>query len=217
MSIESVIFIILESIFIIFCVITEILMIKTYIESRNKIYYVLIVYFGALIFNSIFRLTNLFNVTFDLTYGDRLSFSNIFALIIFNIQSVFILYLKDLKKLYSLPFIASFYIGFGLIVSETLIALIVYATIIGFLIPLVLLREGKRSRNGLAFGLGLFFLIYGASKMIQIEVISDILRIFGGIVTTLSAFGFFEKFIFIDREQEKKIKGSWISKLVEKK
>ena len=217
MSIESVIFIILESIFIIFCVITEILMIKTYMESRNKIYYVLIVYFAALIFNSIFRLTNLFNVTFDLTYGDRLSFSNIFALIIFNIQSVFILYLKDLKKLYSLPFIASFYIGFGLIVSETLIALIVYATIIGFLIPLVLLREGKRSRNGLAFGLGLFFLIYGTSKMIQIEVISDILRIFGGIVTTLSAFGFFEKFIFIDREQEKKIKGSWISKLVEKK
>ena len=217
MLIESVVLIILECIFILFCVITEVLMIKTYIESKNKIYDVLIVYFAALIFNSIFRLTNLFNLTFDLTFGVELSFSNIFALIIFNIQSVFILFLKDLKKLYTLPFIASFYIGFGLIVSETLIPLIIYAIIIGVIIPFVLLREGKRSRNGLAFGLGLFFLIYGASKMIRIEIISDILRILGGIVTTLSAFGFFEKFIFIDREQEKKIKSAWISKLVEKK
>jgi hypothetical protein len=97
------------------------------------------------------------------------------------------------------------------------VALIIYATLIGFIIPFVLLREGRRSRNGLAFGLGLFFLIYGISKMVQIEVISDVLRIFGGIVTTLSAVGFFEKFIFVDREREEKIKGAWISKIVEKK
>jgi hypothetical protein len=156
-------------------------------------------------------------LTLDLTFGARLSFSNIFALMIFNIQSTFILYLKNLKKLYTLPYIASFYIGFGLIVSNTLIALIFYATLIGLVIPLVLLREGSKSRNGLAFGLGLFFLIYGVSKMIQIEIISDILRIIGGIVTTLATIGFFEKFIFLDKEQEEKMKGAWISKLVEKK
>ncbi|MHA2007233.1 MAG: hypothetical protein ACXABO_05980 [Promethearchaeota archaeon] len=217
MSVESGIFIVLEAIFLFFCVLTEVLMIKNYRESKNVIFYVLIVYFAALIFNSIFRLTNLFNVTLDLIYGARLSFSNIFALMIFNIQSVFILYLKNYKKLYTLPFIASFYIGFGLLVSESLVALIIYATLIGFIIPFVLLREGRRSRNGLAFGLGLFFLIYGISKMVQIEVISDVLRIFGGIVTTLSAVGFFEKFIFVDREREEKIKGAWISKIVEKK
>ncbi|MHA1932314.1 MAG: hypothetical protein ACW96X_07215 [Promethearchaeota archaeon] len=217
MSVESTVFIVLEVIFLSFCAITEILMIRSYRESKNRIYYVLIVYFAALVFNSIFRLTNLFNLTLDLIYGIRLSFSNIFALIIFNIQSVFILYLKNFKKLYTLPFVASFYIGFGLIVSDTLIALIVYAIIIGFVIPLVLLREGRRSRNGLAFGLGLFFLIYGISKMVQIEVISEILRIIGGIVTTLSVAGFFEKFVFVDREQEEKMKSAWIAKLVEKK
>ena len=217
MAEESVIFIVLEVISLIFFTITEILMIRNYRESKNKIYYVLIVYFAALLFISIFRLTNLFNLTLDLTFGARLSFSNIFALMIFNIQSTFILYLKNLKKLYTLPYIASFYIGFGMIVSNSLIALIFYATIIGLVIPLVLLREGSKSRNGLAFGLGLFFLIYGVSKMIQIEIISDILRIIGGIVTTLATIGFFEKYIFVDKEQEEKMKGAWISKLVEKK
>ena len=217
MSVESVVFIVLEVISLIFFAITEVLIIRNYRESKNKIYYVLIVYFAALLFISIFRLTNLFNLTLDLTFGARLSFSNIFALMIFNIQSTFILYLKNLKKLYTLPYIASFYIGFGLIVSNTLIALIFYATLIGLVIPLVLLREGSKSRNGLAFGLGLFFLIYGVSKMIQIEIISDILRIIGGIVTTLATIGFFEKFVFVDKEQEEKMKGAWISKLVEKK
>ena len=217
MSVESVVFIVLEVISLILFAITEVLIIRNYRESKNKIYYVLIVYFAALLFISIFRLTNLFNLTLDLTFGARLSFSNIFALMIFNIQSTFILYLKNLKKLYTLPYIASFYIGFGLIVSNTLIALIFYATLIGLVIPLVLLREGSKSRNGLAFGLGLFFLIYGVSKMIQIEIISDILRIIGGIVTTLATIGFFEKYIFVDKEQEAKMKGAWISKLVEKK
>jgi len=217
MSVESVVFIVLEVISLILFAITEVLIIRNYRESKNKIYYVLIVYFAALLFISIFRLTNLFNLTLDLTFGARLSFSNIFALMIFNIQSTFILYLKNLKKLYTLPYIASFYIGFGLIVSNTLIALIFYATLIGLVIPLVLLREGSKSRNGLAFGLGLFFLIYGVSKMIQIEIISDILRIIGGIVTTLATIGFFKKFIFVDKDQEEKMKGAWISKLVEKK
>ncbi|MHA1916397.1 MAG: hypothetical protein ACW986_18155 [Promethearchaeota archaeon] len=217
MALETIIFIILEVSFLIFCAITEILMIKSYRESKTKIYFVLIVYFAALLFISLFRVTNLFNLTLDLIYGVRLSFSNIFALIIFNIQSIFILYLKNFKKLYSLPFIVSFYIGFGLLVSDSLIPLIIYATLIGIVIPLFLLRDGRRSRNGLAFGLGLFFLIYGISKMIQIEIISDIIRIFGGVVTTLSAAGFFEKYIFVDRDQEDKIKGTWISKLLEKK
>jgi hypothetical protein len=53
--------------------------------------------------------------------------------------------------------------------------------------------------------------------MIQIEIISDILRIIGGIVTTLATIGFFEKYIFVDKDQEEKMKGAWISKLVEKK
>jgi hypothetical protein len=138
-------------------------------------------------------------------------------LIIFNIQSIFILYLKNYKKLYSLPFIASFFIGFGLAVNDSLIALIIYATLIGIVIPFMLLRNGWKNRNGLALGLGIFFLIYGISKMIQLELLSDIIRIFGGIVITFSAAGFFEKYIFIDREQEERMKSTWISKLMEKK
>jgi hypothetical protein len=192
-------------------------MIKSYKESKNKIHFVLIIYFAALLFISLFRVTNLFNLTLDLTYGIRLSFSNIFALIIFNIQSIFILYLKNYKKLYSLPFIASFFIGFGLAVNDSLIALIIYATLIGIVIPFMLLRNGWKNRNGLALGLGIFFLIYGISKMIQLELLSDIIRIFGGIVITFSAAGFFEKYIFIDREQEERMKSTWISKLMEKK
>ena len=211
----------LEIIFLIFCVITIIIILRTYFENRESVYIGLIAFFAAMLFNSIFRVTNRFNITLDIPLGAGLSFSNIIALVIFDIQLIFFLYLKKLKNFYYLPIVASFYLGFGLYVNETLIFFISYAVVIGFVIPVILLREGRKTRNGLAFGLGLFFLIYGLGKMLQIPIVPDfvpeILRIVGIIVSTLAVLEFFDKYLFHDKEEKERIQSAWISKLTAKK
>jgi hypothetical protein len=208
---------ILEVVFLIFCVITMVIILRTYLDIKESIYLGLMLFFAAMLFNSIFRLTKLFFITLDLRIGAGLSLSNLIALLIFTIQLRFFFYLKKLKKFYWLPLIASFYIGFGLIVNDSLIFFISYAVVIGFIIPVILLREGRKTRNGLAFGLGLFFLIYGLSKMLQIPIVPEILRIAGIIVSTLAVLEFFDKHLFQDKEEKEKIQSAWISKLTAKK
>jgi len=210
----------LEIIFLIFCVITIIIIFRTYFENRESVYIGLISFFAAMLFNSIFRVTERFLIDLDLVIGARLSLSNIVALIIFDIQLIFFLYLKKLNKFYYFPIVASFYLGFGLYVDKTLIFFISYAVVIGFIIPVILLREGRKTRNGLAFGLGLFFLIYGLGKMVQmvqIPIVPEILRIIGIIVSTLAVLEFFDKYLFHDKEEKERIQSAWISKLTAKK
>jgi len=210
------IFLLLEVVFLVFCVVTILIILRTYLEIRESIYLGLMVFFVAMLFNSFFRIINLF-VTLDLVIGVKLSLSNIIALLIFTIQLRFFLYLKKLKKLYWLPLVTSFYIGFGLIVNASLTFFISYAVVIGFVIPVILLREGRKTRNGLAFGLGIFFLIYGLSKMIQVPFVPELLRIIGIIISTLAVSEFFDKFLFYDKEEKEKIQNAWISKLTDKK
>jgi len=214
---DLLVFLTLEVVFFIFCFITILIILRTYLEIRESIYLGLILFFAAMLFNSIFRFTNLFFIELDLVIGIRLSLSNIIALLIFSIQLRFFFYLKKLKKLYWLPLIASFYIGYGLYISDSLIFFISYAVVIGFIIPVILLREGRKTRNGLAFGLGLFFLIYGLGKMLQFPLVPEILRIIGIIISTLAVLEFFDKFLFQDKEEKEKIQSAWISKLTDKK
>jgi len=197
----------LEIVFLIFCVITILIILRTYLDIRESIYLGLIVFFAAMLSISIFRLTHLFYITIDLDIGARLSISNILALIVFSIQLRFFFYLKKLKKLYWLPLVASFYIGFGLIVSDSLIFFISYAVVIGFF----------KTRNGLAFGLGLFFIIYGLGQMLQIPFVPEILRIVGIIISTLAVLEFFDKHLFHDKEEKERVQSAWISKLTAKK
>ena len=210
------IFLLLEVVFLVFCVVTILIILRTYLEIRESIYLGLMVFFAAMLFNSLFRIINLF-ITLDLTVGVKLSSSNIIALLIFSIQLRFFLYLKKLIKLYWLPLVASFYIGFGLIVNASLIFFISYAVVIGFVIPVILLREGRKTRNGLAVGLGIFFLIYGLSKMLQVPFVPELLRIIGIIISTLAVLEFFDKYLFYDKEEKEKIQNAWISKLTDKK
>jgi len=208
---------ILEVVFLIFCVITILLILRTYLENRESIYLGLMLFFAAMLFISIFRITNLFFIELDLVIGARLSISNILALLVFSIQLRFFFYLKKLVKLYWLPLVASFYIGFGLVVNVSLIFFISYAVVIGFVIPVILLTEGRKSRNGLAFGLALFFLIYGLGQMIQIPLVSELLRIIGIMISALAVLEFFDKYLFHDKEEKERIQSAWISKLTAKK
>ena len=65
--------------------------------------------------------------------------------------------------------------------------------------------------------MGLFFLIYGFGQTFaMIEVLFVILRIVAMVALLLGTRGFYEKYVFVNVEEEQKIMGTWIAKLVVK-
>jgi hypothetical protein len=62
--------------------------------------------------------------------------------------------------------------------------------------------------------MGLFFLFWGLGYVIQIALVLNILRILSAVAFYLGAIGFYETYLFPNQEDEEKIVGTWISKLV---
>ena len=66
------------------------------------------------------------------------------------------------------------------------------------------------------FGMGLFFLIWGIGQAIPVEMVMEIFRAIAIYVFFLGTRGFYEKYIFVNQEEEQKIVGTWIAKFVAK-
>ncbi|MFX1317025.1 MAG: hypothetical protein ACFE9T_14275 [Promethearchaeota archaeon] len=205
----------IESFIFVLFILALIKMLKLYSEHKNRIYIAIIIYIIAITASTFFNLITYFTVlSLDIVIAGGLQLGILFAFTLFTIQVEFIFYLARLKKLYSLPFVINFYLIVGLVISPNMIAFMIYASIIGIILPYLLIREGKKNRNGLAVGMGLFFFTWGLGQMISIDIIFQILKIIGTIFFYLGTQGFFDKYIVIDQEEEKKIMGTWISKLV---
>ncbi|MFX0043487.1 MAG: hypothetical protein ACFE8L_11300 [Candidatus Hodarchaeota archaeon] len=190
-------------------------MLKLYKEHKNQIYVAIIIYIAAIMGSTVFNLiTYLTDLSLDITIAGGIQIGILFAFILFTIQVEFILYLAKLKKLYSLPFVVNFFLIIGLIMDPNMTAFIVYATVVGLGLPYLLIREGRKNRNGLAVGMGLFFFAWGLGQIIPIDIVFQSLKILGTVFFFLATQGFFDKYIVVDQEEEKKIMGTWISKLV---
>ena len=55
---------------------------------------------------------------------------------------------------------------------------IIYAICVSYTPAYFLLRDGKKKRNDLAFGMGLFFLTWGIRQAIPVEIAMEIFRAF---------------------------------------
>jgi hypothetical protein len=104
----------------------------------------------------------------------------------------------------------------GRILVDSSIPFITYALIISYGSAYILIRDGKRKQNGLAVGMGLFFLFWGLGQTLQLELLFVILRLVAMVTLFLGTRGFYEKYVFPDQEEEKRIMGTWISKFVVK-
>ena len=208
---------IMQIIYISFCALSIFQVTKKWREDKNKMYLVIILYIITLILVSLLYIMAIFTefntsivIGGNLTVGLALAFfSNV-------VQVEFVLYLRKYNKLYTLPLIATFYIAFGLLLNSSTIFFVLYAMVVGFGFSSVLIRDGKKQRNGLAMGMGIFFLIYGIGSIFRNDMFLDIFRVVGVVVFFISSTGFFEKYVFVNQEAEKRIMGTWISKLVVK-
>ncbi|MFW9829244.1 MAG: hypothetical protein ACFFEY_16840 [Candidatus Thorarchaeota archaeon] len=96
------------------------------------------------------------------------------------------------------------------------IPFISYAMLVSYGSAYYLIKDGKTMRNGLAIGMGLFFLFWGMGQSIPLEVLFLYFRLIAMIFLFLGTRGFYEKYVFPDQEEEQKIMGSWIAKFVVK-
>ena len=208
---------VMQVLYISFCALSIFQVTKKWREDKNKMYLVIILYVLTLVFVSLIYIMAVFTefntsivISGNLTFGLALAFfTNV-------IQVEFVLYLRKYNKLYTLPVIATLYIAFGLLLNGSTIIFVLYSMVVGFGLSSVLIRDGKKQRNGLAMGMGIFFLIYGIGAMLRSDMLLDIFRVAGVLVFFVSSTGFFEKYVFVNEDVEKRIMGTWISKLVVK-
>jgi hypothetical protein len=210
-------FLVIELAYFILGVISVITMIKHWKMNSNRMLIAISIYLIAVLVRSIIDIAIYsFDLDIDILVSGGLTVGIIIGFVLFTIQLEFLLYLKNLPKLYTLPLIISFYLALGRTLVDTSMPFITYAMIVSYGSAYYLIKDGRRSRNGLAIGMGLFFLMWGLGSTFQIEFLFVVLRLTAMVALFLGTRGFYEKYVFVNVEEEQKIMGTWIAKLVVK-
>jgi len=206
---------IFELIMIAFCILTLVPILKSWRDTKNRMYMaVMILTFGIIGYSLINFFTFILEVDTNAYVIGGLRIGYILGYILATIQFEFMLYLRRLIKLYTLPFIIAFYLILGNILVINSVPFILYLTFVGYVPAYFLIRDGKRKHNGLAFGMGLLFLVWGIGQAIPVIIVVEIFRTIAIILFFLGTRGVYEKYFFPIQEEEEKIMGTWISKLV---
>ena len=137
---------ILEIIFFIFIIISEIPILLKLKETRNKLYYIVILFLTVVEVYAIFQIFTYFQL-FNELIGEGLTYNIILWILGIAIISEFSFYIKELKYFYTLPFIVGIFVSVGLIINNNLISLIFYTLIFGGLSALLLIWEGYKNKN----------------------------------------------------------------------
>ncbi|MFX0020355.1 MAG: hypothetical protein ACFFAK_08475 [Promethearchaeota archaeon] len=210
-------YIIFEGLIILFGVLSLIPVYKNWKESKNRMYIAIFIYtIGVIGYSLINIFTYILEIDTNVYLVGDLRFGYVLGYILFTIQFVFMLYLRGLNKLYTLPFIVAFYLIIGHILKPSTMSFIIYAMFVSYTPAYFMLRDGKKKRNGLAFGMGLFFLIWGIGQVIPVDFVMEIFRTIAIFMFFLGTRGFYEKYIFVNQEEEQKIMGTWIARFVVK-
>jgi hypothetical protein len=191
--------------------------IKKWKDSRNRMYVAVSIYAVAIIIYSILTLFSfIYEIDTNFYLIGWVKIGYILGYTLFIVQFEFILYLRRLKKFYTLPLVVTFYLVVGNLLNQSALPFILYAALLTFIPAYLLLRDGKRNRNGLAIGMGLLFLFWGIGQSIQVPVFFQLCKLLGAISFYLGTIEFYEKYVFPNQEDETKIMGTWISKLITK-
>ncbi|MHA2288997.1 MAG: hypothetical protein ACXABG_09430 [Promethearchaeota archaeon] len=210
-------FLVIEIVYFVMGILTILTTLRHWRANKNRMLIAVSIYIAAVLVRSIIDMAvYAFNFDIDVQLAGGLTIGMIMGFTLFTIQLEFMFYLMDLPKLYTLPVIVSTYLLVGRILVDSSMPFIIYAMITSYGSAFFLIKDGRKGRNGLAIGMGLFFLIWGLGSTFQVETLFVILRLVAMIALLLGARGFYEKYVFVNVEEEQKIMGTWIAKLVVK-
>ena len=191
-------------------------MIYRWKQTKNRVFIAISVYMSAVAtYAAIMILSYILEFDMNIDLIGYLPIGHILGYMMFTIQAVFLLYVIGWKKLYTFPFVFSFYLLSYSIMVNTSMHFIIYAVIISWIPAIFFMQQGRKNRNGIAFGMGLFLLIWGLGQSIPIPIVFQFFKIGALVLFYLGVKGFYEKYIFVDQKEEQKIKATWITKFVE--
>lgn len=216
----EIILLIIDALILILLFLSEIPVVKRLKKTTNPLYVALIIYLLSNQFYFIYNIIDTLHVGFfgfnlNVIVGQGLTINNIIFLIILTLQGFFMVFLLGKERLFSFPFIASFYVGLFLILVDLRIVLRIYGGIIGLTSGAYLILNGKKNRNGLILSLGLYLIINEVGFQFVHDLRQVIIMLISSVVLLLGMRGYIDKYFLIDEKEEKKIKGTWIARRVE--
>ncbi|TXT53694.1 MAG: membrane protein of unknown function [Promethearchaeota archaeon] len=203
---------VLNLIFIGVSIIPQWQILKRYRKSSNKLN--IIIWFLLLVLQINYVFDILAGFESPLLFGARLTRNNLFMIFVAAFELGFLFYLTNAKKFYSLPVVAAFFTFMALFLVDSIIPMMLFTTIAGISSSAFLLIQGRRNNNGYVLSLGLFLLVMGFGFTFLNTFIEPIFQIISLFLLILGTKGFIDKYILVNEEEEKKVKGAWISKMV---
>jgi hypothetical protein len=194
-------------------VISLVASIEKWNKSKINLNLFLIFLLGIVVFSSVRQLVFLSGIVEDITFGENLTILTVVTIILEIIPMQFLFYLKNWRKFYTFPVIFGFYISTAFFLSENELFYLLILIIVGVFLFIILFIEGIRAKNGISISISLIFL-YGLAYFPGIFfLLSGIMRLMALVGITMGVFEFYEKYILIDKEVEKKVKNTWIAKM----
>jgi len=207
----------IETTYFILGLIAMITTLNNWRDNKNRVLIAISVYIAAVLGRSMIDIAvYAFGFNLDVIVLGYLTIGMVIGNLLFVIQLVFMFFLKKYTKLYTLPFYIAFYLMLGRILVDSIWPFVIYAMIVSYSSAYFLIRDGKRKQNGLAIGMGLFFLLYGIGQTIQVELGFVIFRLISMIALLLGTKGFYEKYVWPNQQEEQRIMNTWITKFVVK-
>ena len=210
-------FLAIDTAYVVFGILALTRTLKDWTKNKNRLLMAISVYIIAVILRSFIDIAGyVADINIDFIVVGYLPFGQVLGAILFITQVEFVLFLKNLKKFYTLPVLISFYIAFGRVLVDNIMPFIIYAMIVSYSSAFILIRDGRKTQNGLAVGMGLFFLLWGLGQTIgpRTPLIFIGFRLSAMIALFLGTRGIYEKYIWPNQILEHKIKNTWIAKLV---
>ena len=211
--IELITNVVLEGIVIFLTILAGKAILKTWKSNRNRVNAMLALYIIFLTIGSISRIQEFVGLSIDLTIGAGFQIYHIYGLLIIGFQFAFAFYIKEWKRFYYFPLIASIFVATGLIQYNFEYFFVAFALLSTFIPCALLSYIGVKNRNGVVFTLAVFILVNGIALNVR-GLVGIMIRIVAMIMLYAGTSGFVDKHLLIDKKEKLRLQNVWISKIV---
>ena len=183
-------------------------------SSKNRINAMMAIYILFLAIGSITRIQEFMELSIDFTIGAGFQIYHIFGLLVIGFQFAFVFYIKEWKRFYYFPLVASIFVAIGLIQYNFEYFFIAFALLSTFIPAALLTYIGVKNRNGVVFMLAVFILVNGIALNVR-GLAGIIIRLVAMVMLFAGTSGFVDKYLLIDKVEKLRLQNVWISKIVD--
>ncbi|MHA1196340.1 MAG: hypothetical protein ACTSSM_09620, partial [Promethearchaeota archaeon] len=184
-------------------------------ETKNRLFSTIMVIISFEVLISVLGILNEFGVI-DIQQKliGGLKLNAFLSYVLLTLYLAFLVFIKKAVRWYTLPVISLIFISQAQVLVESDFPMIIYSIIVSYPLAFILIYEGVKKRNSIAFGLGIYIFAYSISILTLNIYLVLYFRGFASFLFLLGVKDFYTKYIFPEKDIEEKIKSTWISKFV---